>query len=346
MSQLDVYIAQLRKSLPRDLGARYRARILQELQEHLVETAAAAQETGLSEDDAWRQAIRRCGTPQEIAGGFLYIIETRRARRIQYALLPLLVMCFGLVSLAIWRFPAITGTARSAVAAVILCAVLLGGYGWFVTVTLGLAQRALWRGARVGLMIGLLGIITMVLSLVVEMWLWKRTGSTIRPTMTITDTLNGWAVALPIVGWIALTSWEGARQPISLPVSMATGVISGVFAGLVVSIGTLGITTALSGQLAVGVWRHDTTCMFAANVVRCEMNDTLGGLAFLLLFLPLFGMSLAAVGQLTARGVSYLRALRSPGLPTAADPTLIPPLTIFTIFLIMISCCAIVVQLL
>src|SRR5215469_68552 len=98
MNQLDVYIAQLRKSLPRDLGARYRARILEELQEHLLETAAAAQETGLSEDDAWRQAIRRCGTPQEIAGGFLYIIETRRARRIQYALLPLLVMCFGLVS--------------------------------------------------------------------------------------------------------------------------------------------------------------------------------------------------------------------------------------------------------
>jgi len=346
MNQLDAYIAQLRKSLPRDLGARYRTRILQELQEHLLETAAAAQETGLSEDDAWRQAIRRCGTPQEIAGGFLYIIETRRARRIQYALLPLLVMCFGLVSLTIWRFPTITSASHSTVAAEVFCATLLGGYGWFVTVTLGLAQHALWRGARVGLIVGLLGIITMVLSLVLEMWLWKRTGSTIGSAMTITDTLNGWAVALPVGGWIALTIWEGARQPNSLPVSMATGGISGVFAGLVGSIGALGVTSLLSGQLAMGVWQHDTTCMLAPSVVRCEMNDTLGGLAFQLLFLPLLGMGLAAIGQLTARGMGYLRALRSPGLPTAADVTLIPPLTVFTVFLITMSCCAIVVQLL
>jgi hypothetical protein len=274
-------------------------------------------------------------------------MEARHARWVQYAMLPLLVMCFGLVSLTIWRFPAITGTSHSTVAAVVLCAALLGGHGWFVRVTLELAQHALWRGARVGLSVGLLGIITLVSSLVLEIWLWKGSGLAIAPMATVTSTLNGWAVILPVLGWMVLTIWEGSRQTISLMVSMATGVISGVFASLVGSIGALGVTTVLSGQLAVGVWTHDTTCMFAASVVRCEMNDTLGGLAFQLLFLPLLGMGLAAAGQLTARGISYLHTHRTPGCQVAAAAlTLIRPLTVFTIFLLMVCCCAIAVQLL
>jgi hypothetical protein len=343
---MDNYIAELGSALPRDFGARYRIRILQEIEGYLLDSAAAGQDAGLSADDALRHAIERCGRPAVIADGFVQVVETRRAQRAHQGLWPLLVICFVLIGLTIWRYPAIVGTTQAIAGALILCAVLLGGYGWFVTVTLGRAQYALWRGARVGLIVGLLGMSTLLLSLLVEMWLWKRSGLPVTSTAALSETLNGWAVGLPALGWVVLTIWEGARRRISLPVCMATGVISGVFTSLVGSISALGLTTLLSAQLAEGVWGHDTTCMLAAAVTRCEMGDTLGGQAIELMLLPLLGMGIAAASQLVWQGCRYVLARRSPGRTAAvvADVTLLRPLTAFTLLLLFVSSCAIVAQ--
>jgi hypothetical protein len=127
---------------------------------------------------------------------------------------------------------------------------------------------------------------------------------------------------------------------------MATGVIGGVFASLVGSISALGLSTALSAQLAEGVWRHDTTCMFATAVVRCELGDTLSGQTIELTLLPLIGLALAAASQLVWRGLHYLPAMRSAERSAAggADVILIRPLMVFTLLLLTVSCCAIAAQ--
>jgi hypothetical protein len=165
-------------------------------------------------------------------------------------------------------------------------------------------------------------------------------------TGALTETLNEWEVGLPALGWIGFTIWEGARQRISLPVCMATGVISGMFTSVLTSISALGLTTVLSGQLAEGVWRHDATCMFATAIARCEMSDTLGGLATLLMLLPLLGMCLAAASQLVWRGVRYLSYARSPGSIAAAagEVTLIRPLMVLTLLLLFVLSSTIVSQ--
>ncbi len=346
MKRLDTYIAELRRALPRDVGARYSERILAEIEGYLLDSTAAGQDAGLSEDDALGQAIERCGSPALFAEGFQQVVETRRAQRIQQGLWPLLVLCFGLIGLTVWRYPAVLGTSHAIVDASILGAILLGTYAWFATVTLGRGQIALWRGAQAGLVVGLLGMSTLLLSLLLEMWLWKRSGTPVAATVALAETLNEWAVGLPALGWIALTIWEGARGRISLSVCMATGVMNGMFTSLVGSISALGLGTVLSAQLAQGVWRHDATCMVAAALVRCEMGDTLGGQVIELMFLPLLGMGITAASQLMWRSIRYLSAARSTGRTAvaASEVTLVRPLVVFTILLLTVVCGAVVAQ--
>lgn len=349
MNPTESYLAALRDALPRDIGAQYRARILQEIEGNLLDSAAAGQEAGLSEGDAVRQAIERCGSPAIIAAGFQHVAVTRHARRIHQSLWPMLVACFVLIALTVWRYPAVLGSSHAIAIALILSAALLAGYGWFVTVILGVAQQALWRGGRAGLLVGLLGLTTLLLSLLLEMWLWKRSGMSVASTIALSDTLNGWAVGLPILGWVTLTIWEGTRRQTSLLVCMATGAISGLFASLVASISALGLTTALAAQLAAGVWLHDATCASTAALVSCELGDTLGGQAIELLLLPLLGIGLAAASQLVWRGMRYLPNLsriRSTGLTAAAaaDGMLVRPLLVFTFVVLLVSSCALVAQ--
>ena len=120
MKRLERYIDELRGALPRDFGGRYTTRILQEIEGYLLDSTAAGRDAGLSEDDALRQAIERCGKPAVIAEGFQQIVQTRRARRIHQGLWPLLAICFGLIGLTVWRYPAVVGTSHAIVSALIL----------------------------------------------------------------------------------------------------------------------------------------------------------------------------------------------------------------------------------
>src|SRR5215472_8597206 len=127
---LHTYLAELRAQLPPGLGRGARARILREIEDHILATAEVAGAQGQPEDLAVQQALARCGSPATIAAGFQGVANLRRVHATRFGLLAAFALYIGLVGLTFLRYPAIAGSSAMVVFYLLVCAAILGGYAW------------------------------------------------------------------------------------------------------------------------------------------------------------------------------------------------------------------------
>ena len=78
---LEAYLRSLRAGLPPGLGTQHTARLLREIEEHILEGCEAEQERGATPADALERTLARLGPPGAIAHGFYTVVDRKRIRR-------------------------------------------------------------------------------------------------------------------------------------------------------------------------------------------------------------------------------------------------------------------------
>lgn len=133
------YLAKLARQLPG--SAESRARVLDEVRDHLLAAAAREQTLGASKDEAARRAVARFGGPETVNFHFVALYEERGA--VMREVTAKIVGWLGIAASAYyaWFFLAVRPAQGTLVAAVLLAgsglvALLvrppsIGGIGWF-----------------------------------------------------------------------------------------------------------------------------------------------------------------------------------------------------------------------
>jgi hypothetical protein len=337
------YLAALRASLPPGLGARRTDRILREIEEHILEGWADEQAHGAAPDEALRRVFERFGPPDVIAMGFTAVVDERRVRVGRCVLVAGLCASFLVVGVSLLRYPAIAGTPNASLSYLLLCAAILGLYGWVgldaARSSSPAAVLALWHGIGAGLLTSvLLFAVTGIADLALAI-LWRQgpahfSSATLLP---IDHRIEELALGGPTITGFMLTIMAGASVAARTG-RIATGAQVGLWSGMLTALGlvltSLVLNNTLADVLSRTQWSHDPTCAVshASALAACEVGDTLGGAASMLLLLPLMWVGLGILGGLFGRtrlvrahqpSLGFVRSLLAGSAAITADTVLV-----------------------
>jgi hypothetical protein len=232
-------------------------------------------------------------------------------------LLVSLGLSFALVGFSLFRYPAITGTASVSLGYLLLCAAILGLYGWVGMDALRARSSSpeqisvLWYGMGAGVLTSIVlfactGISDVLLSL-----LWTQGPAHWAPTtlLSIDHRIEEWALGVPTLLGMALTIVAGVvltQRTGSIVVGAQVGLWSGMLNALGLLVTGLALNNALAGTLAHSEWLQDPTCALSRplDLAACEVGDTLGGAASVVLLLPLLWIGLGLLAGLIGRARS------------------------------------------
>ncbi|MBA2286813.1 MAG: hypothetical protein H0W02_15150 [Ktedonobacteraceae bacterium] len=310
---IEDYLTTFRSLLP--VGKRQQTRILQEIEDHLLESWSHEQEHGMPPEEALRRVLARFGEPAEIAPVFVEqaVVCTRRQTRL--LLVASLALCFLLICATIFRYPAIAGSFADNVGYSCFCLLLLCAYGWLglraTSLKSTIALPALRQEVRVSLYSTLSFAITYLLLCLLESLLWSK-GVVLYPRqniLAIDHMLNSFLVTVPFVAWLIFTL-IGSSSAVSHSRRISTGSMVGLWSGLTMALGvvliSLALNYALMGLLLPTSWSYDPICRSSSDLAACELGDTLGGSTSALLALPLLGAGLGTLGGVFSRGRSVV----------------------------------------
>lgn len=327
------YLAAVRTSLPPGLGARRTARILREIEEHILEGWGEERTRGAPPEEALHQVLARCGPPDVIALGFQPVVDVRRVRIGRNVLVASLCLCFLIVGISLLRYPTVAGTSGAAVGYLLLLAAILGLFGWVgldaTRTSSPVVARVLWRGLAAGLVTSVVLFATMAISDLALTVLWGSAHLSSSALLTIDHRIQELALGGPAVVGVLLTTSAGASAAAQTG-RIATGAQVGLWSGMLSALGlllaSLAVSNALADVLARTEWPHDPTCAVshASTLAACEVGDMLGGAASLLLLLPLVWIGLGILGGLVGRASAARIRARQPSLGFAPSMLAVP----------------------
>lgn len=330
---LEVYLRNLRAGLPPGLGAHHTARLLREIEEHILEGCEAEQERGATPGDALECTLARLGPPGTIAHGFYTVVDRKRIRRGRLVLFAALALGFLAVAVPLVTLPASAGPGGGSMRDLLLCASVLGLYAW-AGLNSARAEspeeaHGLWYGMGAGLFTSGLTSLGLVCSLLLLALLWGESAPHV-PAATllqIDEHIESVSASIPLIAVVVLSVVAGAMAAARtgrIYAAAQAGLWNGMLSALGIAAASLLIDNPIAIRLARLEWVHDPTCTGAhvPSLVACEIGDSLGGVAVYLLIFPLLGIGLGLIGGLMARRG---RAARPSGLvlplaPAAAIP--------------------------
>lgn len=309
-SMIDDYLHQVWAQLPPSMGKEKRTRILCEVEDHLRASWEAGCEQDLSEEESLRLTLERFGSPLTLGWELAQLDAQRQGRIVRSCFFVGLIAFLLLVLSSLFQYPEVSGTPIMLAIHCLLC-------GGIVSLYAGIALHGTkfaapveatgpWLGMRASLIFGLLLIGTSLASTLLISILWRIGGS---PTwqqslIGLTQTINAFAIGTPLLAWLGLTAWlssSAAYETGSGNIGMKIGFWSGLMTGLVLALtGLLMYYIFLNVSLQT-IWPHDLTCRGAHDLAACEMNDLLGGIATMILLLPLIGSILGAFSGFITR---------------------------------------------
>jgi hypothetical protein len=332
---LQSYIETLRASLPSGLGARHTARILREVEEHILETFEEEQMRGATPEEALRRALARMGSPAFIAEGFNSVVDTRRIRLGRLVLLAGLGMALLAVGAPLITYPHVTHSSSATLRDLLLWAGILGLYAWAGLDTVRANSpdeaEALWYGMTAGLGTSMLTFCSAVCSMLLLALLWGEGTSYVSSAalLRLDHGIQELAVGIPILTGLVLSLLAGSMAATRTG-RISMGALAGMWSGMLGAIGIaapgLLLNNPVADTLARMEWIHDPTCLPAhgAALAACEVGDSLGGVAICFLIVPLLGIGLGIVGGLLSRrpGAAWFSHLGRPEpAPTAVTGT-------------------------
>ncbi len=307
-NMIEEYLTTLQSLLP--VSKWQRARILREIEDHLLESWDHEQEHGAAPEEAFRRVLTRFGEPAVIARAFAEQDALRKARDIRQYLFVSLVLCLILMCYTLFRYPTIGGSIPASVGCSLFCAIVLYIYGWIGLRATRLARATTLPVLRQKMRLSWLNVAiwggVSLLSNVAEILLWTI-GATIFPgqnLLTIDHMLNSIAVMTPFIAWLIFTL-IGSGSIVVQTRRISTGSVVGLWSGLAMALG-IALTSLLVSYVLMGFslhtsWAHDLTCSGSTDLAACELGDTLGGIANMLLVLPLLGAGVGTIGGLLFR---------------------------------------------
>lgn len=126
-NMIDEYLVTLQTHLP--AGRKQQARILREVEDHLLESWEHEQQPDVLPEDALKRVLARFGEPAVIGLAFAEQEVIRRVRIARHSLLVGLGLCLFLVCYTLFRYPAIGGTFVAGIGYSLFCVCILSTYG-------------------------------------------------------------------------------------------------------------------------------------------------------------------------------------------------------------------------
>jgi hypothetical protein len=313
-SMIEDYLRQVRAELPPFLGKGQRARIVCEIEDHLLASWEAERAQDMPEDEVLRLVLERFGSPLMLAQEFALLDAQRKRRIARSCLFAGLIAFLFLVLSSLFRYPEASGTPIILAIHSLLCCGIVGLYGWIgirdTTLTAPMEVSGLWLGMKASVIFGtlLIGISLVSTLLISILWKGSESGSLVSPQslISLTQTINACSTGAALLLWLGITAWSSARASFETR-SVGLGTKVGFWSGL-----AGGLIQALTGMLLYyiflnislqTIWPHDLTCRGSHDLASCEMNDLLGGIATMVLLLPLIGAVLGVFAGFIGRAL-------------------------------------------
>lgn len=202
---------------------------------------------------------------------------------------------FVLATYTLLRYPAIGGTSTATAAYIALAALLASLYVWVTLrgsrVSTAQASVALRYGGVGGLLLGLL-------------WFAGGLFGALRP---ISDSASAALLGLIALGLVGVGLAAGLRSG-----RVGAGALAGFWAGLIFALAfaltEILIDNVFAQTFLRTTWALDHYCRAELDVAACEIGDTPGGVANILLMMPLVGAGLGALGGAIGSALIELRS--------------------------------------